>query len=230
MPEDKNLLTGPDDTDTPAAGQEPGGQDKQDLADNLSVDDDTNKQADDADDKKVDDGKEDQQQDNDKDDADDKEPEVPEKYEIKLPEGIEMDEAAMEVFEPLFKEHKLTNEQAQKFADAYIELRKNEMKAYSEQIEKWKSEAKNDPEYGGRQLKENLAVAQKAMNEVFSEKTIALLDSVGFTSHPELIRDLVKLGKRMSDDTWVDGAGSKKGGDDSHLTPEQKLARMYKTT
>jgi len=156
-----------------------------------------------------------------------KKPEVPEKYEIKLPEGFEVDEKALETFTPVFKDIGLTNEQAQKLADAYIEMQKKDAEAYINEINKWKEQAKNDPEYGGARLKENLAIASKAMREVFSEKTIALMDYMGLTSHPELIRDLWKLGLKISEDRWVGGKPAGSVEDESGLTPEEKLARRY---
>jgi len=156
-----------------------------------------------------------------------KKPEVPEKYEIKLPEGFEVDEGALEIFTPVFKEVGLTNEQAQKLADAYIEMQKKDAEAYINEINKWKEQAKNDPEYGGTKLKENLAVASRAMREVFSEKTIALMDYMGLTSHPEVIRDLWKLGLKISEDRWVGGKPAGTTEDESGLTPEEKLARRY---
>lgn len=216
MPEDNILTSGTDDTVTPDEGTEQG----------TSVDETEVKEPE-AEVKEPEEGK---KADEEKPDEDEekKESEVPEKYEIKLPDGIEMDETALESFSPLFKEMGLSNEKAQKLTDAYVELRKSEMKAYSDQVEKWKSDAKSDAEYGGRAFKENAGLASKAMNEVFSDKTIALLDSVGFTSHPELIRDLWKLGTRMGDDKWVDGRGSK-ADDESNLTAEQKLAKRYQT-
>jgi hypothetical protein len=232
MPDTENLLTGTDDTVSPNEDKGTGEQEQQQqeekqaeqLEDHLSVEQDDDK---DEQDKEPDDEKKDDENDEDKDKDDDEESKVPESYDIKLPDGIEMDEAALEAFTPLFKENKLTNEQAQKYVDAYVDLRKNEMKAYADQVEKWKADAKKDAEYGGKALQENLGMANKAMSEVFSEKTIALLDSVGFTSHPEVIRDMWKLGKRMGDDTWVDGQGTKRTDDEANLTAEQKLARRY---
>ncbi len=235
MPDTENLLTGTDDTvsqdeDEGTGKQETQEQEQSGLEQHLSTGDGEDK----VEDKKADDENKDEdgkaggdEEKQDKDDKDD-EPDVPERYDIKLPDGIEMDESAMEAFTPLFREDKLTNERAQKYVDAYIEVRKSEMKAYSDQVEKWKAEAKNDPEYGGKNLKENLGLANKAMSEVLSDKTIALLDSVGFTSHPELVRDFVNLGKRMGDDTWVDGQGTKRTDDEANLTAEQKLAKRYR--
>jgi len=217
MPEDNILTSGTDDTVTPDEGTEQG----------TSVDETEVKEPE----AEVKEPEEGEKADEEKPDEDEekKESEVPEKYDIKLPDGIEMDETALELFSPLFREMELSNEKAQKLTDAYVELRKSEMKAYADQVEKWKSDAKGDAEYGGRAFKENAGLASKAMNEVFSDKTIALLDSVGFTSHPELIRDLWKLGTRMGDDKWVDGRGSK-ADDESSLTAEQKLAKRYAKT
>jgi len=134
----------------------------------------------------------------------DAKPGAPETYEdFTLPDGLAKDEAALDAFKTLAKEHGLTQEAAQKFVDLQAKL-VSEMsdassKAFQEQNETWVSAAKNDKEFGLIKFNENLAVAKSALNTYGNDALKEVLNVTGAGNHPEVIRFLWKIGKEMAD-------------------------------
>lgn len=143
-------------------------------------------------------------------------PEVPEKYEWNKPEGFEgeLDQAAIEQFEPIAKELGLTQEQADKLVGIHAEsLQKFQQQAaeqHSQQMEAWTNELKQDPEFGGANFDANLKSAQKAVKQFGSEGLIKALDETGMGNHPDLVRTFAMIGKAISEDGFV--SGDKSGG------------------
>ena len=143
-------------------------------------------------------------------------PEVPEKYEWNKPEGFEgeLDEAALESFEPLAKELGLTQEQADKLVGIHAEsLQKAHQQAaeqHSRQMEAWTKELRNDPEFGGAAFDGNIKSAQKAVEQFGSEGLKEALEETGLGNHPALVRTFAMIGKAISEDGFV--SGGKSGG------------------
>lgn len=155
---------------------------------------------------------------------DDKEPEgAPEKYEFQLPEGVTLDEGALSVFEPVFRELNLSNTQAQQLAEKFLELRKSEAEAteqaYQQQAETWGKQVREDPEVGGAAFDTNVKLAQRAVAAFASDDLKALLNTTGLGNHPELVKFCVRIGKAMGED-GVAGVGSPAG---SALSRAEKL-------
>lgn len=142
---------------------------------------------------------------------------VPEKYEFTMPEGVEADSEMLAEFEPIAKELGLSQEKAQKLVDIQIKsLQKSiqrmqadheiqQEEAFKEMTTQWATAAKADSEYGGAKFNENLSVAQKALKQFASEGLIEYLNSSGLGNHPEVIRTFVKVGKAISEDSFVVG-------------------------
>lgn len=138
---------------------------------------------------------------------------VPEKYEIKPPEGMELDSAMLDKFTPVFKEIGLTNEQAQKLAEAYapyvkasVEAQRAEsLKSYQGIVEGWKSDAQKE---FGTDLPKNLGLAAKAIDKLGTKeeatKLREVLNETGLGNHPSIIRFFINAGKRLSEDTFVE--------------------------
>jgi len=157
---------------------------------------------------------------------------APESYEkFELPEGVEMtDEQFAEVSE-FSKSLNLTQEQAQQAVNYHNEVVGRvvgEVKAQSEQERadmqaEWVNQVKVDKEIGGAAMNENLSVALKSLN-AFSDNAVdatgkpvldkaglpvtkiaQALQESGFGDHPEMVRVFYRVGKLISEDSYLSG-------------------------
>lgn len=131
--------------------------------------------------------------------------EEPVAYEFKTPEGVELDSGLADKFKAIASELKLPADGAQKVVDLYASVRQAEAEAFAKQVSDWGEAVKADKEIGGDKLPENLAAARKVIDTFGSEDIKSLLDSTGMGNHPEVVRLLVKVGKALSEDTFVRG-------------------------
>lgn len=131
------------------------------------------------------------------DDGDDEEAEgAPEKYEpFELPDGMDLDQAALDAVEPIFRELNLTQEQAQRLVSYEAEQRQ----AYAEQVasqwqetrEAWVQEVKDDPDVGGDSLPETMGLMKALMSDEMGLATPEFrADAVnyGFGDNPHVVR------------------------------------------
>lgn len=138
-------------------------------------------------------------------------PEIPEKYEFKAPEGFEgeLDQAALEQFEPIAKELGLTQEQADKLvsmhADSIQRASTEARDQWAQQQQTWREDLQNDPEFGGQKFQENVTAATKAVERFGSPGLKEALESTGMGNHPELVRTFAAIGKAISEDKLVMG-------------------------
>lgn len=145
------------------------------------------------------------------DDKEQKQEGAPEKYEFKPAEGQELDNAALEQFEPIARELNLTNEQAQKMVDLYGTkimpmVQKQQAEAWQKTTEQWAADVKADKEIGGDKLTTNLSAAQRALDLFGTPELKEYLEVTGLGNHPDLVKTFVKIGKAMSEDGMVDGS------------------------
>ena len=148
-------------------------------------------------------------------------PVVPEKYEFTMPEGVTLDPGVESAFSEVAKELSLSQESAQKVMGTMAPvIAKIQQEQHVALVESWKQELKGDKEIGGDKLSENLGIANKAYTRFGSPKLVALLQESGLSEHPEVVRAFFKIGKSISEDTFVAGSvGS---------TPSSDLAsRLY---
>ncbi len=117
-----------------------------------------------------------------------------------VPEGQEIDKAMLEKFSPLAKKLNLSQEQAQELVNFQTEVLGAQQQAWSETLETWQGEAKNDAEYGGEKFDASIGLAHKALDVFGNDALEQALDATGTGNHPELIRMLVNIGKAISDD------------------------------
>ncbi|MHB0838784.1 peptidase [Klebsiella grimontii] len=138
--------------------------------------------------------------------------EIPEKYEFTAPEGTELDSKAVELFEPVARELGLSNDQAQKLAGLWPQLQEQmqqrQAESWGQQVEKWAADTKDDKEIGGEKLTVSVGHAQKALDTFASKEFREFLDSTGLGNHPEMVRAFAKVGKLMSEDSFVTGQGN----------------------
>ncbi len=151
--------------------------------------------------------------------------EVPESYDIKAPEGMTLDLEMLESFTPVFKELGLTNEQTQKLVDVYAphmqqtaeKQQEEALKQFKKTVEGWKADTIKEL---GNDKDKKLAFAAKARNKFGDESFLEMVNDLGVGNHPSMVRFLIKVGKTISEDAFVDGKGSGKS---------SSLKKMYPT-
>ena len=136
-------------------------------------------------------------------------PKAPEKYEFTMPEGVALDAEFLGEFEGIARELDLPQESAQKLADLGVKLQQKFVATQTEALDKaaagWLEASKADPEFGGDNLGQNIAIAQKARDTFASPALREMLHAAKLTDHPEVIRLFVKIGKAISEDRMVNG-------------------------
>jgi hypothetical protein len=139
--------------------------------------------------------------------ADDKKADgAPEKYEFKAPEGREFDAEVLNNFSEVAKELNLSQDAAQKLLDKMAPIVEQRQIQQIEQVRtQWADASKNDKEFGGEKLQENLAVAKKALDQFGTPELRTLLNESGLGNHPDVIRFMYRAGKAISEDRYVGG-------------------------
>lgn len=139
-------------------------------------------------------------------------------YKFDMPEGVEVDQASLDEFTGIAKELKLPADAAKKFVDLAAKREIVRAEAFAKQVETWGNEVKADPELGKA---ENLATAKKAIDTFGTPELRDLLNSTGMGNHPEVIRLALKIGKAISEDTFVAG---RSGG---NVAPRDHASILY---
>lgn len=130
---------------------------------------------------------------------------VPEKYaDFKLPDGMTFDKAALEVFLPLAKELKLTQEGAQKLIDFRVsEIQKavdSQKAAMNAVIDGWVEQGRTDKEIGGAKYDETVTHARAFVKAFGSPAFLKAMNETGMEFHPEVLRVFSKAGKLVVED------------------------------
>lgn len=138
--------------------------------------------------------------------ADDPANKVPEdgKYDLKMPDGVELDAELAGALGPEFKELGLTNAQAQKLVDKYIETQQaragKQGEAWANTVAGWVDEAKKDPEIGGAKWDGTVKVASGVVARFGNDALKEYLNASGAGNHPEMIRFMAKVGAMIGED------------------------------
>jgi hypothetical protein len=135
---------------------------------------------------------------------------APETYaDFALPEGIAIDPAVDSDLKHLARELNLPQDQAQKIADLGVRQAQrwaeHQQKAVNDASEAWLKATKSDAEVGGDKLNEALAAGRRALDAFGTPVLKTLLNETRLGNHPELIRFIARVGKAISDDTFVSG-------------------------
>lgn len=122
---------------------------------------------------------------------------APEKYELSLPEGTLLDDVSIKAIEAAARQNNLTNEQAQHLVNT-------QSKQYADQVlarqESWLEMTRKDPEIGGDNFQENLALARQGIDKFDTDgKLKAELDRLGYGNHPEMVRFMSRVGRALKD-------------------------------
>lgn len=126
-------------------------------------------------------------------------------YDFKVPEGVELDAAMTDEFKAIAKELKLPADAAQKVVDLAAKREQARADAFVKQVDDWAKALPADKEFGGDAYQENMAVAKKTIDTFGSPELVSLLNSSGMGNHPEVVRLAFKIGKALSEDTFVKG-------------------------
>jgi len=132
---------------------------------------------------------------------------APEKYsDFTVPEGVEVNQPMLEEFKTTAKELNLTQEAAQKLIDLQVKhvqgISEGLLKTFNETLTTWKKETVQEL---GADYKKELVYAGKAIDKFGTPELRVLLNQTGVGNHKELVKFFVKIGKAVSEDTFVDG-------------------------
>lgn len=139
---------------------------------------------------------------------------IPEKYELKIPDGMTLDKGMLDSFTPVFKEIGLTQEQAQKLADAYVPMikkqsesvlesyRQESMKEYDKMTEDWKQMTIKEL---GADYQKKLAPAAKLIDRSgFGKEIREMMSETRVGNHPVMVRFLTWVGSKISEDSFAE--------------------------
>ena len=77
---------------------------------------------------------------------------------------------------------------------------------HGQQVKAWEEASRNDPDFGGEKLQENLAIANRALEAYDPQGEIrAMLAETGYGNHPALVRFFLAIGRDLSSDRMVGG-------------------------
>jgi hypothetical protein len=138
-----------------------------------------------------------------------------EDYEFEAPQGMEMDQKALDALKTIAKEQKWPKDVAQKVFDLgpkmLADWQQKQTEAAAEVHERWKDEAKADPEIGGAKFDATLDTARQALRQVGTPALVEVLNETGLGNHPEVIRLFAKIGSKIAEDSFVP-SGKSPGG------------------
>ena len=148
-----------------------------------------------------------------------------------VPEGYTMNDEQLSDVTTFAKDLGLDKAGAQKAVDKHLEMmgkvRDRGMQAQETMHSERATETRNDKEFGGSNLSENIAGARKAMNS-FSQPAVndgkpvlhqegpmkgqqmtemeVFMNDSGWGNHPAVIRVFHRISKAMSEDSFVSGS------------------------
>jgi hypothetical protein len=152
---------------------------------------------------------------------------APEEYtDFSVPDGFEISETDMNESTALFKDAKLTQEQAQKFID--FEVARNERLAAeaesmrTETRDNWRKAVEQDEDLGGANLAKTKAQCGQVLRTFDADGSFTeLLEHTDLGNHPLVVGFLTSVGKSLAEDS---GSGGDRGGEDRDT---DRLSKMY---
>lgn len=131
----------------------------------------------------------------------------PDEIKLELPENALLSKEAVDSVVSFAKEHKLPQDVASKIlnreneaVEGYV---KAQVEAHEKQVNEWVKEVQTDPELGGEKFKESAELSKRVVERFGSPKLVKELNETGYGNHPELVRLLSKIGRKMGNDTLV---------------------------
>jgi hypothetical protein len=132
---------------------------------------------------------------------------APEKYtDFKLPEGVALNPEMASEFSATAKELNLSQEAAQKLVDVQSKFVKAQVEAQQAQFKQTVQELKSETiKVLGADYEKQLGIAAKAIERFGTPELRTLLNETGLGNHKELVQMFMKVGKAISEDSFVEG-------------------------
>lgn len=130
-----------------------------------------------------------------------------------IADNLRVDDETMALAKSTFKEYGLTQEQAQKLIDLQNDLTLKQNDIAMRQIEaqqqeilnKWEAEVKADPELGGADFYDKMAIARSAAVKLGCPEALYQLSEAKMTNNPAIIRLLYRAGKALGESAYPQG-------------------------
>lgn len=149
-------------------------------------------------------------------------PAAPEKYELKAPEGQALDASVLSKFEGVARELGLTQDAAQKLVETMApQMQQAQQALFNAQREQWKTDSRNDKEFGGEKFEANMAVAKKALDAFGTPALKNMLNESGLGDNPDVIRFFHNVGQKLSSAAFVPS------GNNSNAAPVDYAKALY---
>lgn len=134
----------------------------------------------------------------------------PETYEFNFQSELEMPDDVRQAYEEAFRDMGLTQEQADRLIQAEEQVmesfQQKQQEMVKQQHEDWTEAAKAD-KYLGQDWDLTLKRASAGLEKAnVSDEFMAILDSTGLSSHPDMIRVVSMLGQVTSNDRFDHGS------------------------
>lgn len=148
---------------------------------------------------------------------------VPEKYEINK-DGLLISEKEISRLEAEAKEKGLSQDEFAALVEndnaRVSEFFQNRQEAFQNLVKEWGNQAMNDPEFGGDNFIASSENAKRAIDKFGGESLKQILNETGYGNHPEIFKAFARIGKEMSEDTFVKAK--------AHAAPQiDRLSRYY---
>lgn len=132
-------------------------------------------------------------------------PEPPTAYEFKSPDDVALatEGPVVDKLKALALELKLPQDKAQALFELGADMHRAQQSETAALIDSWTAASQTDAEFGGAKLNENLAFTAKVFDKFGTPELKSFLDETKLGNHPELIRWAYRVGKAMSQDTFV---------------------------
>lgn len=137
------------------------------------------------------------------------EPDAPTEFALEAPEGMTEYAADFEAYSTASNEWLQANpdataEDALRFAAEYQgnrveQLMQDIANAPQENADKWESDLRADPSFGGADYDANVAIAVRAIDQLGSDDLKDQLSRTGLGSHPDLVKAFYEAGKLLSE-------------------------------
>lgn len=125
-----------------------------------------------------------------------------------MPDGVQLDDDVAAALEKGGREANLSQKQIQTVIDhVWPAMQRRADQQNDELHTRWFNEIKVDKDYGGENLKANMAHAKRALQKFGNDELTQLL-SGPLENHPGLFKAFVEIGKTVSEDNFVRGDAS----------------------
>ncbi len=133
---------------------------------------------------------------------------APEEYNFDKVGEIEIDKEISTAFAEIASALDLSQEGASKILEKILPVMQERQTEYIRSLHAdWVVDSKKDKEIGGLLLEDSVKTAKIALKKIGTPKLNELLEQSGLGNHPEIIRFLSRVGKQISEDSFVSNSG-----------------------